>query len=280
MKNILAFSFLAAVFLTTATAQADVIIGNSSDEILIGTNGNDIIDGRGGADLIKGRGGDDDIFGGNGQDEIRAGAGEDRVAGGGGADYLYGNNGNDILFGENGADRLFGGNDNDYLVGGAGNDRLYGQNGDDLMVLGDGRDRASGGTGSDVFFMDILDSKTDILIDFETGDYLDLTTLLLGYDTDVSEMEDYVSFIQDGNDTLVQVDRDGLSDGYSFVDALILRDVIAWRIDLINLEDMEWAGEEYVDFGPVLFVDVPAPGALSLGLLGLASMGLVRSRRK
>ena len=279
MKNILTISFLAALLFSMAPAQADVIIGTSSDETLTGTGSDDLIDGRGGADVITGRGGNDDIFGGNGQDEIRAGAGDDRVAGGGGADYLYGNGGDDIIFGENGADRLYGGNGNDYLVGGAGNDRLFGQNGDDLIVLGDGKDRAKGGSGSDVFFIDTIDDKIDILVDFEAQDYLDLTTLLLGYQAGVSDMDDFVSFQQNGNNTLVQIDQDGLSDGYTFVDLLILKDVLAKDMALIALAEMEWSGIEQMDFGPVLFVNVPAPGALALCLLGLAGLGLQRSRR-
>jgi Ca2+-binding RTX toxin-like protein len=161
---------------------------------------------EGGDDEIRLRGGDDIATGGNGRDLLLGGSGDDELIGNQGADTLGGNDGDDVLMGGNAADELNGGdgrdglnggNQDDLLRGGAGNDmlsgdagrdRILGESGDDVIRGGKGIDTLFGGAGRDTFHFLRGEApfdaegviEEDLIEDFETGDRIDLSDVLLG----------------------------------------------------------------------------------------------------
>ena len=94
----------------------------------------------------------------------------------GGADTLTGNGGNDTLMGGAGEDVLNGGAGEDVLMGGDGDDTLNGGAGADTLNGGSGDDDLSGGTEGDTFVFSTADSgDSDAILDWETGDKIDLS---------------------------------------------------------------------------------------------------------
>jgi Ca2+-binding RTX toxin-like protein len=86
-------------------------------------------------------------------------------SGGAGDDVLKGSEATGVVHG-------FGGAGDDRLVGDAGHDHLYGMDGDDHLAGGDGNDTVSGGPGQDVFVVDVFETGTDLILDFQKGDAL------------------------------------------------------------------------------------------------------------
>jgi len=111
---------------------------------------------------------------------------------------------------------------NDYLDGGAGNDVLYGEGGADTLILGLGADQATGGKGADTFAITLVDSMVDIIHDFKAseGDKIDIAAVLEGYDSLTHDIADFVSLVQVGADTQIQINADGA--GSDFVAAALI----------------------------------------------------------
>lgn len=171
----------------------DTLFGNEGEDTLIGGDGNDLIfsgkdndlaSGEEGNDTIFGDVGDDSIVGGEGNDlllgnqgndTISGGEGNDFIAGGQGDDLLFGDQGNDQVYGDLGADTVYGNQGNDSLYGGEGNDSLIGAEGDDFLSGDGGDDILSGGEGADIFAL-LLNSGSDVIVDFaDSQDLLGLT---------------------------------------------------------------------------------------------------------
>jgi Ca2+-binding RTX toxin-like protein len=82
-----------------------------------------------------------------------------------------------------GVENLFGSAQNDALTGDAGANTLSGGAGDDVLAGGAGADTLKGGAGNDSFvFADIADSTVaesgrDAIVDFATGDRIDLSAI-------------------------------------------------------------------------------------------------------
>ncbi|MDQ1818051.1 calcium-binding protein [Massilia sp. CCM 9210] len=213
---------------------ADSVYGGAGDDVMFGDAGNDLVDGEAGSDQIDGGAGDDLLRGGDGTDYLRDDIGSNILVGGAGNDNL-------IAIGP-GADRLEGGADNDVLEGGTGNDSLYGGAGMDYLTVsaaagstvpsnvlvsgGDGADRmtfysmstattvhASGGAGSDIFYFSYGEHAERLVIDdFSTGrdgDQLGIAQLVRSYTSNPFGAPGFARLLQQGNDTLVQIDDDG-----------------------------------------------------------------------
>lgn len=94
----------------------------------------------------------------------------------------------------------------DQLYGNDGIDFLYGDTGNDLLVGGHGADTLTGGTGLDVFrYEDILDGG-DTIVDFGSGDRIDLAVLLAdnGFGTVGDAIANgYLTVAQDGANATV-----------------------------------------------------------------------------
>jgi Ca2+-binding RTX toxin-like protein len=141
----------------------------------------------------------------------------------GGGETLNGGKGADVLYGLDGADILNGGTGRDVLEGGLGVDKM------------------TGGSGSDVFRYrldnpsDLNSIGGDLIADFEVGkDKIDLYDVFSDFNVYESDVigEGYLRLLVNGNDTLVQFDKDGGADG--FVTLAVLQNVTnATLADLI-----------------------------------------------
>ncbi|MEO1206255.1 MAG: type I secretion C-terminal target domain-containing protein [Pseudomonadota bacterium] len=125
----------------------------------------------------------------------------------------------DNLSGTGSADLIFGLSGADTLVGGGGADGVFG---------GPGLDILTGGVGADTFGWNVgdLDGNVDRITDFTTGpsgDALDISDLLQGFDETTSILSEFVSLTQNGSNTTVAIDVNG--GGNSFADAVVLEGV-------------------------------------------------------
>jgi Ca2+-binding RTX toxin-like protein len=188
----------------TGTARGDRLVGTSGRDIQDGLGGNDTLIGRGGndtqlgqvgMDLLLGGWGNDSLSGGNGSDTLRGGQGNDMLLGNNGEDRLDGGTGDDFLSGDQGKDLLAGGNGNDYLLGDDHDDILRGGSGNDTLRGGRGQDTLIGQAGADLFVIS-RSERADRIQDFEFG--IDRIGLADGLTVE------QLSFIQDGNNSLVQ----------------------------------------------------------------------------
>ncbi|MEM9213054.1 MAG: ExeM/NucH family extracellular endonuclease [Cyanobacteria bacterium P01_F01_bin.150] len=174
-----------------------------------GTLGNDRLVGTRGKDIMRGGKGNDVLIAGKGDD----GNGRDELFGEAGNDLLKGGNGRDFLSGGAGRDRLKGGKNIDELLGGNGNDTLIGGRGHDFLTGGKGKDKIKGGGGQDTIIFNSLKEGVDIVKGFElTEDLIDLRGIFSGdrypADSTFDQFKKYVSLVQVGNATEVQVALD------------------------------------------------------------------------
>lgn len=105
---------------------------------------------------------------------------------------------------------------NDILIGGAGNDMLYGEAGSDTLVVGEGFDQIYGGSGIDLILYNatafVNYGAADRIFGFETGatgDKLNISNILQGYDPLTDAIADFVKLVNSGGDTEVQINADG-----------------------------------------------------------------------
>jgi Ca2+-binding RTX toxin-like protein len=96
---------------------------------------------------------------------------------------VAGGTGNDTVAGGEGADAVFGGQGDDVVEGGAGDDSLSGDRGNDSLA---------GGAGDDVFVFN-SDGGADVIVDFATGDVLQIQGGINGLD--LSNPSDLLSLI-------------------------------------------------------------------------------------
>ncbi len=218
------------------------LLGGSTPDWIIGLGGDDKLNGRGDQDTLDGGFGNDTLIGGSGNDLLEGGEGNDYLKGGSGEDTLIGDDlpescgdtdagcgetegknlttvfvngsveggmndvlsggsGNDLLIAGAGYDELSGGNGNDTLIGGTdiiSATTIYGGNSqgeyvDETIMFGD---TLTGGNGNDLFVYYLGMDGNDLIADFNH----DKDTLEL-HDGDIND----VSFIQDGDDTRVDV---------------------------------------------------------------------------
>lgn len=227
----------------------NIITGNNSDNILNGATGNDTLNGDSGRDQLNGGSGNDYLIGGSGQDVLTGSSGFDNLYGGSNKDTLYGgsdndfmmgDSGNDILYGGSGNDALYAGSDNDILYGGSSNDVLNGGSGNDKLYAESGDDVLTGGDGNDTFIYALLKASDatggqgrDIIFDFQSGgntiytDKIDINELLINYagDDSSSALAPYIHIVQSGNNSILQIDRDGSGSTYSFANLVVLQNV-------------------------------------------------------
>jgi Ca2+-binding RTX toxin-like protein len=140
--------------------------------------------------------------------------------------------------GTDGDDTIVGSLLDDTLSGGAGNDRLAGGLGNDVFKLQPNVKPgytmvASGGAGQDVF-----EAGTYQVTDFSAGSGGDLIGLAgLGLsDTGTAFSGGYLRLVQNGKDTLLQLDKDGAANsGAHFETLLTLKNVDAAKLTADNI---------------------------------------------
>jgi Ca2+-binding RTX toxin-like protein len=260
------------------TGASDTIVGGDGNDYLNGsdyatfTTGGDVIDGGSGDDSLVGSDAADLIIGGAGNDTLSGQWGQDTLQGGDGNDVIepYSSNGNLLVDGGAGNDTIYA-SGSDTVSGGEGNDLIYstssfgdnsrpllvdGGAGDDTIHLLPGYSRhqqelATGGAGSDTFVVTMdIDGAKNIVTDFSAGpggDRIDVSGLLansdyLGMSTAINPFNaayGYLRLVQDGADTLLQYDQDGVGAGaHAYATALVLRNVDAKSLTKDNFTDL------------------------------------------
>jgi len=145
-----------------------------------------------------GTSGDDVIGGGNGNDNIQGREGNDQLSGNAGSDTIRGEDGNDIIYGNSDDDFLYGGNGDDILIGGTGLDVMYGD------------------AGSDTFGFLQIDGQIDQIRDFTlggvSGDIINITDILDGFDFGIDDIRDFVIVnVVNNARTDIRINADGLN---------------------------------------------------------------------
>lgn len=237
----------------------DVLFGESTTPgfpTTIGTTvdagGNDSLDGGKGNDQLFGQVGNDLLHGGHGNDLINGGSGTDTVRFNSLAAAVYvdlqGIAGTDIgsgnaeaigqgidqialvenVSGSNLADTILGDGLGNILRGLTGDDVLNGRAGADTLIGGLGSDRLKGAGGKDIFKFNTVSeltadrNTTDVIVDFRTGDRIDLSAM--DGDATTAGLQDFafvngpltgagqVNVVQSGNRTFVQGSTDADAD--------------------------------------------------------------------
>jgi|GEM_PF-2089559 len=177
-----------------------------SIENLIGSNHNDLLKSNNGVNEINGMDGDDIIYAYNGSDVLYGGDGNDYISSGGGDDTIYGGAGGDQMYGSSGIDTIY---------GGGGADLVNGGDGDDILNGGDQMDTYHGGLGADTFILEGLSNydlwNFEAISDFSTAqnDVLDISDLLIGYDSATDDINDFVRMASNSYYSTVIIDADG-----------------------------------------------------------------------
>jgi Ca2+-binding RTX toxin-like protein len=230
----------------------DTLNGGEGNDVLDGGTGKDTLNGGAGNDSLYGRAGVDVMSGGAGNDSYVVEDADDVVqeAANGGIDLVWttvnytlaanvenvnadainltinGNDLNNVMFGTSAAgntDTLNGQNGDDLLDGGRGNDILNGGIGNDVIVGDLGADAIDGGAGNDLFRYVLNDADDlgklgdDVITGFEVGkDKIDLYDLFSDFEINVEDVIDdgFLRLQVNGNDTLLQFDKDGGGDGF------------------------------------------------------------------
>ncbi|VVO24862.1 hypothetical protein PS723_04515 [Pseudomonas fluorescens] len=176
---------------------------------LVGTPNDDLLTGSVFDDAIYGLAGNDTLIGGNGNDTLDGGSGNDALSAGEGSDMLLGGDGNDILRDIDGSGQVA----NNSLDAGAGDDTINVNQSNVNSVT-----TVIGGSGRDTYQLQPNSIGQLLVSDFApgvTGDILDITTLLTnssGYSAGnpFDPALGYLRLVQQGADTLLQWDRDGV----------------------------------------------------------------------
>lgn len=150
--------------------------------------------------------------------------------------------GTDIIYGFGGADTLTGDAGDDLLIGGAGADSLSGGSGADTLEGGAGADTldpgaADGAADQLLFDFDALDGTVDTVTNFETGaggDVLNVGDVLIGYTA--GNESDFINIVDDGTDTTVQIDVNGMG---AFSDLVILSGITGVAAADLLTDNME-----------------------------------------
>ena len=99
-----------------------------------------------------------------------------------------------------------------------------------------------GGAGSDSFVLygnNVFDGNFSTINDFDTveNDLFDLSNILEGYDHLTDVINDFVLITEDGNDTVISVDRDGTAPAYNSEQLLVLKDTAGQWTDAQDMVD-------------------------------------------
>ena len=259
------------------------ITGTAGSETLTGTSGDDVISGLGGNDTINGGAGNDIVDGGEGNDWIR----DDR-----GSDTLRGGAGNDSIFISRSSNNTV---ENVTIDGGTGDDTVTYQNysaGSVAIDLGDGADRlelwttqngarVTLGTGRDTLELAnaySIETGKLVVTDFAvgaSGDVLDggryFDNGLSGWNGSVNPFgaSGYLRLVQQGTNTLLQVDRDGIANGSNF----------ATLVTFENTTASQFTAENFAGLAPRALGSLPTVALLARSDSGVAGDSITKSTR-
>ncbi|RZJ98525.1 MAG: calcium-binding protein, partial [Brevundimonas sp.] len=210
----------------TGTADLDYLDGTRGDDTITALGGDDRIRGQQGHDVIHGGDGNDIIEGGGGSDTLWGDAGDDQLsAGESGADILWGGDGADVIdigrdytraletvraFGDAGADTIYVSLTNGasaFIDGGAGDDAIFaGSGGLITIATGAGADTITYGRYT-------LMAPSLVITDFAVGtdrfEWIDFRNAFFYGLSGNPFLSGHARLIQDGDDAVLQFDRDG-----------------------------------------------------------------------
>jgi Ca2+-binding RTX toxin-like protein len=226
----------------------DIIYGLGGNDVINGGDGDDVLDGGDGDDHLGGGEGDDVLHGGEGNDVlVDFSGGSDQLFGGAGDDNLSvyragGAVGSVLMDGGDGRDQIsfFGEAENSVdvtILGGAGGDtiavgvtagsvRIDAGSGNDTVTIRQGSDyEIALGSGHDLLIIEPPFGSNPnapiIITDFETGDLGDRVDLngihqtFNNWDYESNPFgTGHLRLVQDGADTVLQVDMDGGGDDF------------------------------------------------------------------
>ena len=112
----------------------------------------------------------------------------------------------------------------DVLNGGGGNDKLYGGDGADIFYTSAGADILYGQNGVDRFVVNesaTNDNDMNFVSGYESGEVIDISALLSGYNATTDAITELVNIAQGAN-TTIQIDRDGAGNTYGWDNVLRL----------------------------------------------------------
>ena len=211
---------------------AEQALGNGGANIIKGNSENNFINGLGGADTMEGGNGDDlyriDSAGDKIVETPDPGSGIDTVQSAISIPVLWDNVENVFLFGTGGVSASSAMTPITTCPAISAPITCAGGIGDDTLNGGGANDVLTGGTGRDVFLRaneisQGVDTVTDFEVSATTGDFIDITDLLVAGGKDIffegtSDLTDFVHAVSDGKgNTLVQVDPNGGPDTFSTV---------------------------------------------------------------
>ncbi len=131
--------------------------------------------------------------------------------------FLSGNEHDNTLTGTDYNDTLKGRSGYDKLYGGKGDDYIEGNEGGDIIAGGAGKDTMKGGVGFDTFVFSAFSEagQGDVIQDFNVrADKLDLTDMMksfVGFTKAKAFTDGFIKLVQNGENTEVYVDQDGLA---------------------------------------------------------------------
>lgn len=266
----------------------DTIRAASQDAALSGGAGDDLLVGADGNDTLLGGDGNDSLFSSQGNDTIDGGAGIDTFTwGNGGAnvvidlasEFVQASSGFHVLrsveivnanaatgsiFGSQADDQLGGGFfQGGTLAGRGGNDVIRGGNhlgGGTLTIQGDaGSDTLTGGSGQTRFVYRSAADGADVITDFTTAsgnesDVIDFGDAFAtsGYAGSTPIHDGYLRLVASGNDTVVQVDADGVGAGAAFVTLATLKNVLPSSLTQANFATTVDVGAVSPGVGPIV----------------------------
>jgi Ca2+-binding RTX toxin-like protein len=230
-----------------------------------GGTGDDWLDGGDGNDSITSSEGDDTLLGGDGNDSLMdTGNGADLLNGGGGDDQLYIRRFSTLadttssMLGEGGNDRIevsAGQNSSIFIIdGGAGNDKLtfrdFGATAQ--VTLGSGGDVIEFDASGSFYWPHIQIGGEILVADFDAGegDRIEWTAYLgrnlYGWDKASNIFQTgHLRLVQDGANTLIQIDQDGGGSQFGFVTFMVLENHRAIDLDAASLDGFSLPGDTF-----------------------------------
>jgi Ca2+-binding RTX toxin-like protein len=200
--------------------------GNGLANMLTGNGGANRLDGGLGADTMVGGAGNDTYIVDNAGDRVTeaASSGTDTIQSS--VSFTLGANIENLTL--TGSTHVNGTGNTlaNAIVGNGSANILNGGTGNDTLVGGAGLDTLTGGSGADHFEVKTLDGSADRIMDFQkgaTGDVLDISNILHGFDSHTSILDNFVHMTRQGSDTAAQINADGA--GNDFVTVAVLQGV-------------------------------------------------------
>lgn len=246
----------------------DSLYGDAGNDILEGGFGNDLLVGGAGDDTLDGGAGNNTLSGGDGNDYLYNGAGDDVVDGGPDDDTLFIGTGTNTIYGGAGNDWIGDFYDRlsprvaapgQFIDAGTGDDVVQLFDGQNTVNLGAGTDALNlrlaasnnvitGGEGSDTYGFNprgypeaLVPPLNNMITDFAVGpagDVIDVVDLinyhLTAYNGGNPFADGHLRVVQNGNDTLVQIDNDGPAGGQDFATLFTLQNVAAGSLTAFN----------------------------------------------